>query len=865
MLGLTPHAVRVKEHVSAVWSVVEAWQGDRDATGRPYRDLIYAVFPGFEPSLNDGKQGLHVLCLFDPTIGQDRFLGLFSAVMGGVTPWQDGQLRITQHDFEALTKLLDDCKFRENPRPGQPGDRWDFLLLAPHAFAEKGLFGAAKAQVLEALPNSRLAGIELGDNELPEDAVKRRDWLLPAMKAHRHAFFHASDAYGTAGAPTSTDLYEVGSRFTLVKLATPSVMALRQSFLASDARMRLAFERAPSGPPGLTVRGDLPEPFPAKRPWVRSVAIQGGTSFHKDLTFRFSPDLTCLIGGSMTGKSTLLDGLRHDLLGPEGLPDAKTPLGASARGRVRDRFLSGGARVTVESPALDQSLPVRERLRPQFFGQGELQELSRDPERVEHLLFHLVPGRGESLLRQRSELRAIDEELDRTVPTLRELARKVAEAEQALARANEARRAMDRFAAAGTEALQAAQQDRSRADGFAEALTARASALDELIRAFEGLSLPALLDPQLAGQLSGAAGAASSAELLAEACTALARARANLAELLERAQATSGAAEARSREQTQSVQDRLVAAGGSASDLNAFESFARAANLQDAYVAAHAEQVTARDGARARFARQVRARATLVGEHRAAVAEIAAEVARRFEGRVTVLVEEEGRRDRLGEWVRGLKHPGLTRWWNDSGATRARASELQAIARAVEAQELDLAVRLGAPLGMSEAVTRSLLEQLGQAERRLELDAIRAPDRYTLQWHEGEGVVRRLDDLSGGRRVAVLLTLLLESDDPAPLIVDQPEDELDNRFLLDTIIPALHRLKGRRQVIFATHNANLVVNGDADLVIALESDAHRARIGAEGAIEAPEVRAAIVRTLDGGEEAFRLRRAKYGL
>jgi hypothetical protein len=96
------------------------------------------------------------------------------------------------------------------------------------------------------------------------------------------------------------------------------------------------------------------------------------------------------------------------------------------------------------------------------------------------------------------------------------------------------------------------------------------------------------------------------------------------------------------------------------------------------------------------------------------------------------------------------------------------------------------------------------------------------------------------------------------------LFIDQPEDELDNRFLNDTIIPALHRLKGKRQVVFATHNANLVVNGDADLVVALEADAEHGRVYASGAIEEQQVRDAIVRTLDGGAEAFRLRRKKYG-
>ena len=127
-----------------------------------------------------------------------------------------------------------------------------------------------------------------------------------------------------------------------------------------------------------------------------------------------------------------------------------------------------------------------------------------------------------------------------------------------------------------------------------------------------------------------------------------------------------------------------------------------------------------------------------------------------------------------------------------------------------------------------------------------------------------DGSYRRLDELSGGQRVSVLFSLLLETEDSRPLVIDQPEDELDNGFLFETVLPALKKLKGRRQVIVATHNPNVVVNGDADMVIQLEATAKHGRVACSGAIEDPAVRDAIVRTVDGGEEAFRLRRHKYG-
>jgi ABC-type transport system involved in cytochrome bd biosynthesis fused ATPase/permease subunit len=226
-------------------------------------------------------------------------------------------------------------------------------------------------------------------------------------------------------------------------------------------------------------------------------------------------------------------------------------------------------------------------------------------------------------------------------------------------------------------------------------------------------------------------------------------------------------------------------------------------------------------------------------------------------------VKAEGRKQALQDWFLEQKNAGLSRWWNNAGGEQATATALREIAQAVGAHRHDDAHRDSQKLGMSSRVSDSLVEVLSAAQRRLEAQAIRCPDRYELKWVE-DGDAKRLDELSGGRKVAVLLSLVLESDDPTPLVVDQPEDELDNRFLNETIIPALHRLKGKRQVIFATHNANIVVNGDADQVIVLEATARHGRIAEMGAIEDRPIRDAILRTLDGGEEAFRLRRVKYG-
>jgi ABC-type cobalamin/Fe3+-siderophores transport system ATPase subunit len=166
---------------------------------------------------------------------------------------------------------------------------------------------------------------------------------------------------------------------------------------------------------------------------------------------------------------------------------------------------------------------------------------------------------------------------------------------------------------------------------------------------------------------------------------------------------------------------------------------------------------------------------------------------------------------------------------------------------------------------MSDQVARTF-EGLLTPARRCELYALRNEDKYDIELKVGDGPedYREIDELSGGAQVSVLVSLVLETDDANPLVIDQPEDELDKAYLFETFLPALRRLKGRRQVIFATHDANIVVNGDAGQVIFLKADHEFGRIAEQGTIEENKVKDAIVNTLDGGREAFTLRQAKYG-
>lgn len=114
-----------------------------------------------------------------------------------------------------------------------------------------------------------------------------------------------------------------------------------------------------------------------------------------------------------------------------------------------------------------------------------------------------------------------------------------------------------------------------------------------------------------------------------------------------------------------------------------------------------------------------------------------------------------------------------------------------------------------------------------------------------------------------GQKGTVLLKILLAEGDH-PLIIDQPEENLDNKFVYEALVDAFREAKKKRQIIVATHNANLVVNTDAEQVIVAEFDSNKISYR-WGSIENPGIREDITRLLEGGKEAFIRREMKYGI
>jgi energy-coupling factor transporter ATP-binding protein EcfA2 len=145
----------------------------------------------------------------------------------------------------------------------------------------------------------------------------------------------------------------------------------------------------------------------------------------------------------------------------------------------------------------------------------------------------------------------------------------------------------------------------------------------------------------------------------------------------------------------------------------------------------------------------------------------------------------------------------------------------------------------------------------------LALEVVEIQDQVRIELNVStteEPIFKDAAELSRGQKCTALLPILLARRN-TPLIIDQPEDNLDNHFIYETVVNSIQRLKGRRQMIFITHNANIPVLAEADLVIVLNSDGKKGYVERSGSID--QCRDQIVDLLEGGREAFELRRKRY--
>lgn len=236
--------------------------------------------------------------------------------------------------------------------------------------------------------------------------------------------------------------------------------------------------------------------------------------------------------------------------------------------------------------------------------------------------------------------------------------------------------------------------------------------------------------------------------------------------------------------------------------------------------------------------------------------EKAAEITERLGPDIRVRVEQFGNRDvyrtAIEEQLAGASIN--RRVVGSRVADQIAPAELADIVRRRDEQELiDKA-------GINPNQAIAVIEAYADRMRQCELETVELTDRPSIELLDGEVYKDSLSLSTGQKCTAILPIIMLDSANP--LLIDQPEDNLDNRFMVTTIVNSIRKVKSRRQLIFVTHNPNIPVLSQADRVFVLASDGRQGRIARVGTVD--DCREDIVTLLEGGRDAFMERKERYG-
>ena len=224
--------------------------------------------------------------------------------------------------------------------------------------------------------------------------------------------------------------------------------------------------------------------------------------------------------------------------------------------------------------------------------------------------------------------------------------------------------------------------------------------------------------------------------------------------------------------------------------------------------------------------------------------------------RICVRVSRAGQFEAFAAAVAdALRGSGLR--YNELSSTLARNVSPRELIEAVDTNDFDL---IAEAAGITKDRAARALGHLRECDLGV-LATVAVEDTVALQLLDGADY-KGIAELSTGQRCTVILPLVLRHSERV-LIVDQPEDHIDNAFIADTLIVSVLARKTDTQIIFSTHNPNIPVLGNADRVIQLSSDGKRGFPVLASNLDDPSVVNAITTVMEGGAEAFKRRAAFY--
>jgi ABC-type cobalamin/Fe3+-siderophores transport system ATPase subunit len=802
-----------------------------------------AVFPGFEMA---STEKIHMVCLFPQETTKDQLNRLL------------GRLQLTDPKEKVRPSSLGCIALAEIIKEERG------FWYAAHATQASGILVQKSVHTWQRSDLVKAAQIPGSVDDLPmhfKDIVLNNN---PDYKRERPiAVINAKDV------AKPDDLGEQGAT-CWIKMTKPSFDAFKVAFLDPESRIRLNSQK-PFEPAGKIV----------------SMTIAGG--YLDGLQITFSRHLNTVIGGRGTGKSTLLECLRYALnIAPKGKQAQKLHteiikenLGG-ASGRIEIEIVSSsqhGKRYRVsrrygEMPIVRDESNGMSTLQPRdllpgidIYGQNEIYELAQDKQSRIQLLDRFLPADGDYAQHNATLKKQLHHNQYKLVKTLSE----VDELKAQIERLPKLVEQLQGFQALGVQEKLAKtplfareRQISLRTGEEIQRLNEGVSSLQENLPDLTFISEKALEDLPNAALLSPARGILDTLRLsferrLAELKTELTNGEQQLTAQLDLWKQSIAQGE---DELEKSLRSLPVAAGKSGQEVGtAYQrlllEIERIKPLETR-VANHNKLRESQQLERQNLLTQL---SGLREQRTTNLLTAAKKLNRRLVGKLEVTVVANADRTPLRDFLLALNLEGVGEKRLTSITERETISPL-ALAQAIRTG----ATELERDWGVSKAVA-DVLARL-PASRLMELEALELNHRIDIALNvshsQEQPVFRPLDKLSTGQQcTAILHMLLLENVDP--LIMDQPEDNLDNAFIAERIVFELRAAKTSRQFLFATHNANIPVFGDAEWIGVFSAAEQRGALplDAQGSIDVPAIRDQVANILEGGREAFIQRKEKY--
>ena len=659
-------------------------------------------------------------------------------------------------------------------------------------------------------------------------------------------------------------------KVTRVKMDRPSFDALRIALEDSDARVRIE------------------DQIPVAVPHVFGVHIQGG--FLDGQQIHFSPNLNCIIGGRGTGKSTAFEAVRCLTGDPSGSPVVDSEIWPTQLSLFwQDQ---AGQRHTLLRPIdgtlsnLDDPVNGPVTFPIESYGQGETAQISKqahdNPIALLSYLDRFVDI-GEPSIEEneaRDELLVLQTEIEKAVKNVEAIPqyeRALATTQQQLAALEQAKAKdvieLQRKLAAEREVRSQVRLKLAQIEEGLDTLSPKAT-VDEIA----GLADPTTL---AVGAEEFGRIVASARSFESEATAAQSQAKASFQKLQRAAevQITSWTAKEADALRTIETKRRALEVQNIRLDMAYIQKLANdEAKLKTELASLrtwkpHLEELKRKRSvvSKKRWAARERIALTREAYGKAASETLKSAlsdlfVSLKFLGSARSpdaeqqIIQAMGWRTiqvpRAALLIQRLTVPGLLNAIDKRDATSIMSVTTDEGARIFDKSEADRIVER-----LSEPAIRFALE-------RCEVhDLPRLTVTKTVSGPNGEPhyVSRDFAKLSLGQQQSVLLALMLSSKSNAPLIIDQPEDNLDGEFIYHSLVPVLRLAKERRQIIIVTHNANIAVLGDAEQIVVLKSTSEKGTIVSRGSIDDSTTKEAACNILEGAREAFNRRAKIYGV